>query len=97
VGEELVGSGVVPATVTFIEAVADRLPPSTAARVTVTVALGPVAAMTDTAHVSVLTPQSAGKIVTPGEPAGTTAAGTVAVLLLVTVKCNGPIPVTLNG
>jgi len=53
--------------------------------------------MTVRAHVRVDTPQSAGVIVTPGDPAATTDAGIAAVLLLVTEKCTAPKPLTVNG
>jgi hypothetical protein len=53
--------------------------------------------MIERVHESVALPQSAGAIVTPGEPAATTEAGIEAVLLLVTEKCNAPVPLTVNG
>ena len=92
----MVGAVWLPVTLTFMEAVADRFAPSTAATVTVTVPPAPFAAVTDREHVKVLVPQSAGVIVTPGDPAATTAAGIDDVLLLVIVKCSGPVPVTVN-
>ena len=84
-------------TVTAMEAVAERFAPSSAASVTVTVPPGPFAGITETAQLNVLAPQSAGVIVTPGEPAATMEAGMEVVLLLVTEKCSGPLPVTVNG
>jgi len=53
--------------------------------------------MIERVHESVALPQSAGAIVTPGEPAATTEAGIEAVLLLVTEKCSAPVPLTVNG
>jgi hypothetical protein len=52
--------------------------------------------MTVAEHVRVETPQSAGEMVTPAEPAATTAAGMEDVLLLVTEKCRTPVPLTVN-
>jgi hypothetical protein len=89
--------GAEPVTATVIEAEADRFAPSTAATVTVTVPPGPLAGMTERVHVRVDTPQSAGAIVTPGEPAATMEAGIDIALLLVTEKCNAPVPLTVNG
>jgi hypothetical protein len=80
-----------------IEAEADRFAPSTAATVRLTVPPGPFAGMTDSVHDRVDVPQSAGAIVTPGDPAATMEAGIEAVSLLVTEKCNAPVPVTMNG
>jgi hypothetical protein len=80
-----------------IEAEADRFAPSTAATVTVTVPPGPFAGMTDSVHDRVELPQSAGAIVTPGDPAATIEAGIEAVLLLVTEKCSAPAPLTVNA
>jgi hypothetical protein len=53
--------------------------------------------MTVSEQVRVETPQSAGVIVTPGDPAATTEAGMADVLLLVTEKCRAPVPLTLNA
>jgi hypothetical protein len=53
--------------------------------------------MTDSVHDSVEVPQSAGAIVTPGDPAATMEAGIEDVLLLVTEKCSAPAPLTVNG
>ena len=80
-----------------IEAEADRFAPSTAATVTVTVPPGPFAGMTERLHDRVEIPQSAGAIVTPGDPAATIEAGIEAVLLLVTEKCSAPAPLTVNA
>lgn len=76
---------------------ADRLAPSTAATVKVTVPPGPLAGMTVNEHVRVDTPQPAGVIVTPADPAATTEAGMEDVLLLVTEKCSAPVPLTVNA
>jgi hypothetical protein len=75
---------------------ADRFAPSRAATVRLTVTVGPLAGITVTEHVRVDAPQSAGVIVTPADPAATTDAGIAAVLLLVTDKCKGPEPPTVN-
>src|SRR3984893_10840394 len=96
-GVELGGGAAEPVTVTVIEAEADRFAPSTAATVTVTGPPGPFAGMTESVHDSVETPQSAGAIVTPGDPAATMEAGIDAVLLLVTEKCSAPAPLTVNA
>jgi hypothetical protein len=93
---ELGGDAAEPVTATVIEADADRFAPSTAATLTVTVPPGPLAGMTERVHVRVDTPQSAGAIVTPGEPAATMEAGIDVALLLVTEKCNAPVPLTVN-
>ena len=85
-----------PVTDTVMEDEADRLAPSTAAIVKLTVPPGPLAGMTVAEHVRVETPQSAGEMVTPAEPAATTAAGMEDVLLLVTEKCRTPVPLTVN-
>jgi hypothetical protein len=53
--------------------------------------------MTVKEQVSVETPQSAGVMVTPADPAATTDAGIEDVLLLVTEKCRAPVPLTVNG
>jgi hypothetical protein len=53
--------------------------------------------MTEAVHDKVELPQSAGAIVTPGDPAATMEAGMEDVLLLVTEKCNAPVPLTVNG
>lgn len=89
-GDGLLGGGSVPVTVTVIDAGAGRLAPSSADTVTLTVPPGPAAGMTDSEHVIVVTPQSDGVMVTPGDPAATMAAGIEVVLVLVTEKCNGP-------
>jgi hypothetical protein len=72
------------------------LAPSTAATVRLTVPPGPFAGMTDREHLTVDTPQSEGAIVTPGDPAATIEAGIEETLLLVTVKCSAPEPLTVN-
>jgi hypothetical protein len=76
---------------------ADRLAPSTAATVRLTELFGPFAGVTMRKHVNVETPQSAGVMLTPAEPAATTDAGIADVLLLVTEKCKAPVPLTVNA
>ena len=92
-----VGAAWLPVTDTAIDDEADRLAPSTAATVKVTVPPGPLAGMTVNEHVRVDTPQLAGVIVTPADPAATTEAGMEDVLLLVTEKCRAPVPLTVNA
>ena len=91
------GGAAEPVTVIVIEAEADRFAPSTAATVRLTVPPGPFAGITDNVHDRVEVPQSAGVIVTPGDPAATTEAGIEDALLLVTEKCSAPVPLTVNG
>ena len=96
VGPEVGGDAAEPVTATIIEVDADRFAPSTAATVTVTVPPGPLAGLTERVHDRVDTPQSAGAIVTPGAPAATMEGGIDIALLLVTEKCNAPVPLTVN-
>jgi hypothetical protein len=63
----------------------------------VTVPPGPFAGRIESVHDRAELPQPAGAIVTPGDPAATMEAGMEAVLLLVTAKCNAPVPLIVNG
>src|ERR1700732_3113974 len=80
-----------------IDAGADRLAPSRTLSVTLTELPCPLAAVTETVQVIVVTPQLEGAIVTPGEPAASIEGGISAALLLVTEKCRFPVPLTVNG
>jgi hypothetical protein len=83
--------------VTFIAAGAARLAPSRAEKVTLTLPPPTVEAVTASVQDRVVVPHVEGATVNPGDPAETIEAGINRESLLVTVKCRGPVPVTVKG